>query len=404
MMDSKIIFESAERTAKWLLANQATDRLDANKGRFPTIRHPGGAGDPPFPTSQSWDTGCSLMGLLAMYKRTGKQKYLNAAELAGRYILSLQMTDPRKKLYYGVYREVTPQSMELCPRDSASAALALTWLYEATKNPEYLDSAVLYADWLMEYGMFDGWVRWAVLMDGQDHLYAKGSFQSGCALMFHDLFMQTRDLRYIERGMRPIVDLYIRDFLREDGSLIGRREIMSNRLFEFDSEQPDQVEFTMHDFNDDFGCAALMRAAEIFDDPKYDEAALRFTRWLAHHQDPDGDFGNGSAPSAIPMALIYFHDLGEKYHDQELLAARDRTLETLLQFQFKNSADPCIDGGFPAEGHKGEMVCGLRMTQYALAALLHVESDLKEVWLGRCNRKFRDPLHDLKTNPLKFKW
>lgn len=116
-------------------------------------------------------------------------------------------------------------------------------------------------------------------MDGQDHLYAKGSFQSGCALMFNDLFMQTHNLRYIERGMRPIVDLYIRDFLREDGSLIGRRIIMSNRLFEFDLEQPDQAEFTMHDFNDDFGCAALMRAAEIFDDPKYDEAALQFTRW-----------------------------------------------------------------------------------------------------------------------------
>ena len=89
MMDSKIIFEAAERTAKWLLANQATNRLDANKGRFPVIRHPGGAGDPLYPTSQSWDTGCSLMGLLAMYKRTGEQKYLDVAELAGRYILSL---------------------------------------------------------------------------------------------------------------------------------------------------------------------------------------------------------------------------------------------------------------------------------------------------------------------------
>ena len=403
-MDKAKVFEAAERTAAWMLANQATNRLDANKGRFPTCRHPGGKGDRPFPTSQSWDTGCSLMGLLAMYKRTGERKYLDAAELAGRYILSLQVTDPRKKLFYGAYREVTPQSMEFCPRDSASGALALTWLYETTRDPEYLDSAVLYGDWLMEYGMFDGWVRWAVLMDGQDHLYARGSFQSGCALFFHDLFMQTRDLRYIERGMRPIVDRYISDFLREDGSILGRREIMSNQPFDFKENRPELVEISMHNFNDDFGCAALMRAAELFDDPKYDEAALRFARWLARNQDPDGDFGQGAAPSAVPQALIYFHDLGEKYRDEELLAARDRTLEALLRFQFRAPGDPFIDGAFPLEGHKGETVCGLRMTQYALAALLHVESDIPEVWLGRCNRKFRDPLHDLKTNPPKFKW
>lgn len=403
-MDKKVIFQAAERTAAWLLANQAKHRQDANKGRFPLSCHPGGKGDLPFPASQSWDTGCSLMSLLAMYKRTGEQKYLDAAELAGHYIMSLQVMDPRQKLYYGVFREVTPQSVDLCPRDSASGAMALTWLYEATGNPEYLDRAVLFADWLMEYGMFEGWVRWAVMMDGQDHLYAKGSFQSGCALLFHDLFMQTHDLRYIERGMRPIVETYVRDFLREDGSIILNREIMSNKLFHFDESRPDLIELDMHSFNDDFGCVSLMRAAEMFQDDKYEDAALRFTRWLARHQDEDGDFGGGVAPSAIPQALIYFHDLGEKYQDAELLAARDKTLETLLRFQYNGFDDPRIDGGFPAEKQKGKVVCGLRMTQYALIALLHVESDLKEVWLGRCNRKFRDPLHDLDTKPLKFKW
>lgn len=402
-MDKQALFAAAERTANWLLVNQATDRLDANKGRFPVCTHPGGVGDKPFPTSQSWDTGCSLMALLAMYKRTGEQKYLDAAELAGRYIMSLQVVDPRKKLYYGVYREVTPQSMELCPRDSASGAHALTWLYEVTGDQEYLDSAVLYADWLLEYGMFENWVRWAVMLDGQDHLYAKGSFQSGCALMFHDLFMQTHDLRYIERGMRPIMETYVKDFIREDGSLVISREVMSNKEVDF-HKKSDKVEFTMHSFNDDFGCAALMRAAEIFDDVKYEEAAVRFARFLARHQDEDGDFGGGVAPSAIPQAAIYFHDLGEKLQDKELLAARDRCAEALLDFQFKGYNDSRIDGGYPQENHKNEVICGLRMTQYALIALLHLESDLEEVWLGRNNRKFRDPLHDLSTKPLKFKW
>lgn len=404
-MDKIAVLDAAKKCAEWLLSNQITNRIDANKGRFLSYYDLSLKEKNAFAYTTSWDTGCALNGLLALYKRTGEQRYLDAAELAGHYIMSLQIMDPRDKKFYGAIRECTPQSVEFCPRDATSGAWALVWLYETTGNQEYLDRAVLFGEWMMEYGMFEGWPRWAVMTDGQDHFYAKGSFQSGVGLFFHDLFMQTHDPRYIAKGMRPIAETYIRDFLRDDGSIILTREIMSNKLFiEGADPKGRPMEFDMHCYNDDFGCAMLLRAADIFDDPKYDDAALRFAHYLARVQDPDGDFGKGLAPSAMPQALIYYHDLGEKFNDAALLAARDRTLDALLKFQFKDLGDAKIDGAFPAEGHKGQNICNMRASMYALTALLHVESDIEGVWLGRANKKFCDLLHYVSQAPLKFKW
>ena len=400
MIDKNIILDAALHTAEWFVANQVHNRLDANSGRFPwsTSLEKG-----VHSMTTGWDSGCSLMGLLAAWKRTGYERYLQAAERAGHYIMSLQIMDPRMKLYYGAFREVTPQSTEFCPRDSASAAWALTWLYNATKNPEYLDRAVIYGNWLMEYGMFEGWPRWAVLTDGQDHFYGRGSFQSGCGLFFYDLFKATHDLRYIERGMKPIAEIYCRDFIREDGSVIVRREIFTNAVSK-SKHKAEIIELGMHNFNDDFGAAMLMQAADLFGKEEYNEYALRFARYLMRVQDADGNFGKGRFPSAVPQALMYFHDLGIKYNDDELLAARDRTLEALLAMQFKNTGSPLLDGAFPAEEHPGEKMTGTRATMYALSALLHVESDQSGVWLGRHNEPFRDPLSDPDAPQPVFTW
>ena len=104
----------------------------------------------------------------------------------------------------------------------------------------------------------------------------------------------------------------------------------------------------------------------------------------------------------------YYHDLGEYYKDEAMLKARDFTLEKLLGMQFDAPDDKRLDGAFPDEacgrnGHS-DRFCGIRCTMYALNALLHVESDIPEVWLGRVNRKFEDPLWSISVKPYVFKW
>ena len=409
MVSSKKILAAAEKTAKWFLLNQPQSRLNANRGRF-LVQHDAAQEDPEeLPYSTSWDTGCSLCGLLALWKRTGKKEYLEAAEKAGHYIMSLQVLDTREKQFYGAFREVTPQSMEFCPRDATSAAWSLIYLAEATGDKEYLNRARIFGDWMLEYGMFEGWPRWAVLMDGQDHFYAKGSFQSGVAAFFHDLFMATRELRYIERGMRPIAQQYRDEFFHEDGRIVLGKEIFSNQEREYQIAGKDKsIEFEMHYYNDDFGNISLMRAAELFGEESYRERAYKWAKFLMAHQDKDGNFAKGTIPSAVPQALIYYHDLGEYYKDKEMLAARDFTLKKLLDMQFDAPDDKRLDGAFPHEalGRKGhsDKFCGLRCTMYALTALLHVESDIPEVWLGRANKKFEDPLWTISQKPYVFKW
>ncbi len=395
-----ILLTAAEKAANWMMTNQLVNRLDANKGR--TINsYSAESGELDLTTS--WQTGGVCMGLLAMYKRTGDKVYLDRAELAGRYVMSLQVMDHRQPRYYGAFRECTPQSLEFCPRDATTAAWSMVWLYEATSNPEYLDRAVLFGNWHLQYGMYDGWPLWAVIMDGQDDLYAKGSFQSGTGLFYHDLFMVSGDTRYIDYGLKPIARRYRDDFFRPDGSIIGVREIFSNQNKA--DKRFHSCEFDMHQYNDDFGNAMLQTAADLFGDESYRETALKFAHWLADNQDADGGFRNNKVPSAVAMGLMYFHDLGNFYQDSKLLAAKDKTLKKLLSMQFAGTGNQRVDGGFKeAEGIPGELCVNMRTSMYALVALLKVESSLENIWLGRNNRKFKDRLWTLKTEPYVFRW
>jgi hypothetical protein len=406
-LNKKELFAAAEKTANWMIANQPTDRLDANKGRTINCydKYTGY-----FTYTTSWQTGGACMGLLAMYKRTGKQIYLDRAELAGRYIMSLQIMDQREERYYGAIRECTPQSLEFCPRDATTAAWALVWLYEATNNPEYLDRAVLFGNWHMNYGMYNGWPLHGIIMDGKfTDRYARGPFQSGTGLFYFDLFMQSGNSRYIDFGMRPIAENYRDYFIREDGSIVIQRDIFSNK--DATEKKMEIVEHDIHQYNDDFGCAMLQTAADLFADESYRESACKFTRHLMKNQDEEGGFTNagGEVHSAVPMAVMYFDELGKFYDDKELLAARDKALKKMLSTQFNDSGDVRLEGGFKGmfEGDSdsdGRHCVNMRTSMYALIALLKLERDTPGIWLGNNNESFVDPLEKLNKNPYKFKW
>lgn len=406
-MDKSIIFDRVKLAVDFMLRHQVINRLDANQGR--TLNVYNSVSGLEYYTT-SWETGAFMACLLAMYKRTGDPMYLDRAEHAGHYIMSLQVMDNRDLSRYGAFRECTPQSVEFCPRDATTAAWCLVWLYEATKKAEYLDRAVLFAEWHLRNGMCGGWPLWAIFMDENNFkYYAKGSFQSGTGLFYHDLFMQTNDPRYIEQGLRPIAEIYIRDYFNEDGSIIIERSIFSNQPQKRADDH--SVEANMHHFNDDFGNQMLMAASDIFKDEKFRDHARKFARYLSSIQLEDGNFFNGknTVSSAVAQALMYYDELGRYYNDPVLLAAAEKTFKKALDMQLLDTDDPKLYGAFEGMPDKTcpdpRKLIQMRTNAYMVIALLKVEGKIKNFWLGgEHNTPFVDPLCDTSLPPYKFKW
>lgn len=397
--DPALLIDRAVRCGDWMVANQVTDRFDANRGR--SVRsYDARTGEKAL--TGNWMTGSMLMSLLALSKRTGIDAYRDAAVLAGRYILSLQVMD-RHDPYFGAIREITPQSIEFAPRDATSAAWGLAWLGAETGESLYLDRARLFADWLIDRGMYRGWPLYAIYMD--DHLedfYSRGCFQSGAGLFFYDLFRFTGDAKYIERGLLPIASIYRDEFIPEDGRLIQERDPFTGRVT---APKPGDTGLPVHALNDDFGSAMLLAASRFFEEPSYLDAAARYARWVASVQEPDGGYEGGRAPSAVPVSEMYLRDIGEEVGDTALVEAADRSLAKLIDMQFLDTGDSCIDGGFHGmyEGKEadrwGRTCVNMRASSYALIALIKAESDLEDIWLGTHNTPFTDHrwrgLHDL---------
>ncbi|MBQ7402762.1 MAG: hypothetical protein IJW05_04920 [Lentisphaeria bacterium] len=406
-MDKSMIFDRVKIAVDYMVKHQVINRLDANQGR--TLNYYNSVSGLEYYTT-SWETGAFMACLLAMYKRTGDPMYLDRAEHAGHYIMSLQVLDQRNPKYYGAFHECTPQSVEFCPRDATTAAWCMVWLYEATKKAEYLDRAILFAEWHLKYGMCGGWPLWAVFMDENNFkYYTKGSFQSGTGLFYHDLFLQTNDPRYIEQGLRPIADTYIRDFINEDGSITVERAVFSNKPQVRTGDK--SVEGDMHRYNDDFGNPMLMAASDIFKDEKYRDYARKFALWLASVQLEDGNFFNGkkTISSAVAQSLMYFDELGRYYNDPVLFAAAEKTFKKALDMQLLDTDDPKLYGAFEGMADSDcsdpRKLTQMRTNAYMVIALLKVEGKIRNFWLGgEHNDSFTDPLLNMFDTPYKFKW
>ena len=126
----------------------------------------------------------------------------------------------------------------------------------------------------------------------------------------------------------------------------------------------------------------------------------------------DGNFFNGkkTISSAVPMALMYFDELGRSYNDPVLLAAAEKSYKKLLDMQILESDDPMLHGAFEGMISSPEdnprTIVQLRTSAYALIALLKVEGKIRNFWLGgEHNDKFMDPIYIYnKSNPYPFKY
>jgi len=146
-----------------------------------------------------------------------------SAVRAARYMMSLQILDLRNERYFGAFREHNPQTLFSYPRDAATGAFGLLAMYRITGVQEYLDRAVLFGEWYRKFGSDEsGWPHVTVRFDTGEirDVESKGIWQAGGALVYHYLYELTGEKKWLEEGLRPIADQLL-DMLKA-GDVEGR--------------------------------------------------------------------------------------------------------------------------------------------------------------------------------------
>lgn len=369
----------AVRAGRWLLQNQVVDPLDANNGRYLyCVNLETGYSE----LSTGWQTGVGILALvqLAETDTANAPGYINSARLAAQYILSLQYLAPDKPEIFGAYREETPQTQWLHPRDSVTCAWALARLYEATGEEEYLLSAERFAMWHLKYAWKDGWPVSTVQIQ-QDGLefdpfsQIQGNFQCGSALFFMLLSKLCNDDKYANQLAKPLLDYYCDKFL----ATTGRPYVLLNPtlpdVYSCDNPAPGIPEgwLQMHRYNDDFAARALLQGSLEFGDDKYLKAFLSYAQWLEAEQNADGSFGKPdvveAASSCVPLLLTEYQKISSSERFENM---RIKALEHLLTLS-QESADNRIDGAFLGLDNKCRSMpnkwINIRNTCYAIQAL-----------------------------------
>jgi len=169
----------------------------ADLGRFMAKNHP--ARDYRRPASV-WLTGVYLAGLVDLLDAPvlDKALYRRAIELGARYLKSLQCFDVRWPKAIGGFHEVVPGGAYSAPRDAATGAFGLIALYRHTGEEDYLDRAVRFAEWYATHGSDADGYPWDDydLETGEGTSRRRGDWQAGGALIYYQLWRLTGDDRW----------------------------------------------------------------------------------------------------------------------------------------------------------------------------------------------------------------
>jgi hypothetical protein len=365
---------AAIRAADWLAATQCRDIESADCGRFVYALH--------LPTrdytlSSGWQTAFGVFALLSTHRLTGDYAYLDAAQAGVLYIKTLQIVDPRVPQYSGAFREITPQTGWMHPRDGVSAAWALLGYHLYAGDDDALERATRYADWLLERAFLDDWIVATVNLGApasrpSDDMMA--SCQSGTILFLIDLYRVTQDKRYRDAAKR-LADSYVAHFIDASGEITTVRDRNGGNTAAHDTDTWPLDWQRMHQVNDDFGGVALVDAYRILDHDVYLQRCSAYFAWLEARINPDGSYLDpivevGSA--TVSIFLASYASLAPQDRAERIASLNRRCLAFLLSVQ-RVSEDPWIDGAFlgmdPActAGH-GDWI-NIRCTAYAIIAL-----------------------------------
>jgi protein-S-isoprenylcysteine O-methyltransferase Ste14 len=125
-----------------------------------------------------YETTESAWVLAELYLITGNETYLNSSEAAGRYMLSRQFIGPEwigTPVFGALPYEwnETHYSTSVSTNHAGYTILAWSQLYQITRNPQYLDAAKTYANWLLSFQITKPETNWG------NHTYANDSMALG---------------------------------------------------------------------------------------------------------------------------------------------------------------------------------------------------------------------------------
>ena len=377
--------KAALRGLDFFVRNQISNCDSADKGRFPYIYDCDT--NQTLTLTTNWTTGVTVSALLAGYKSTGNNDYLEAAKAGCAYLKGLQDFNPRTPRVQGVFHEETPQSPQAHPRDALTAAWALLDCSLITGDQDGINRAIAYGNWFVKTGLEKGYPYWTVRFDDQawDPGWC-GSFHSGSAFFMCRLYTETGEEKFL-LAMRQILDFYNQHHMDDDGNItvIIDRETLQTLDGKGDSRFTYPGWEAMHRYNDDFGALANLAAWKTTGEESYLNGATRFFDRMCASQHGNGGFGpeEWSVPSAggaVVLEMLAAKQL--RISCSEYNEAIEKAVPYLLALQKDAPGDPS-DGAFfgmTEEYGLSDVQANARTAGYAIMALLRYAGAADDIY------------------------
>lgn len=337
------MLSAAHRIADWYIRNQFPFRGD-NPGAgsfYSAVRR----GKMENPCAPGWCVAFASMGMLSAARAFQDEKYLDAAGAMLNHLKTLQIFDPFNREHYGAFRETFAWTRWCYVRDALSIAWSFLEYYRFSGVQEYLDRAVLWAEWFMRHGMDEsGWPKWGVQFDSflpgmeppQMCNDIHGCFHGGSLNFFYQLAKETGDRRWTGSFFEYIADYFCSTIQQENGFFCSV-EKASGKV------PPQDPQNKLHRGNDDLGTLGLLCAYKVDRRTSRLDSIRKFLTAVFANQQPDGGFENRCA--AIPVILNILHESGAVMDFSVEQSNIDRALDALLARQFSDECESAFFGG-----------------------------------------------------------
>lgn len=374
MLDENQIMNIAESASEYLIRNQFIPLENGREsfssgdwGSFAFSVFPEGEELERPNRGPGWVTGFSSMACFAAHEAFGHQKYLTAAESALRHLKSLQVFSPFLPESYGAIREYSQLTSWSYIRDAVSVAWSFLNGYRYTKDEEYLERAIIFYKWFLKNGLDQyGYPLWGVILDSKGdrikepkmNQHLEGVFHGGTLNLFYQLFVATKDEKYIGEEYLNLADLVLERIQIADGSFAT---FDTNKMASVASDPQGDL----HKVNDDMNTLGLLSVYKVTGEKKYLEAVQRFLNYVRTTYKQHGNFGPTRA--GLPIALNIMHEYENLTGDGSYKTEVALILNELQSVQVSCEGSMQDGGILESEGKTHTMA---RSTQYTVIVLL----------------------------------